>query len=352
MEIEEGDSTIHYVIDRNSFGKLTETTTPVWRHQCGDHPEEFHHGLNIHHDNYLRCFYYDKEKNCIFYETYDSKWETRIHNQDFFDKYCLSVNNVPTIDSIYLKLEFREILRSMIRFLVYLHKSHYSLMRFAEENIVFKDNKLKFVAVRFRVSSEKTRREDFDCIYEIVTHMFKGNLSTSKELDDWIHLLKFLDFTRDDCGLILLYHLAVIPPTESLDFFVSCSERLTRVDLNDFSEFMNAITGMPLLNNWHKIFTPGTVSHRCFDFGKEFYKTTTNYNPITRKKFTAQEVKLSLLRCCRNLAVHVQEHSDLRLSDLHIERKIMNLFGRYLLTLQIKLYERKCLLAFVNTNQM
>lgn len=145
--------------------------------------------------------------------------------------------------------------------------------------------------------------------------------------------------------MLLFHHLAIMSPKEALAFFVSCHERVPRLSPADCHIFRFALAKMHDCTGWFTKFAQprGTKkvlpSRKCFLYKKNYCDSGDDIH-----------VKLSLLRCCRNLVVHLKDNAPrthkkppLDLEELDIERMVIDVLADDLLSLQEALFLDQCL---------
>lgn len=148
----------------------------------------------------------------------------------------------------------------------------------------------------------------------------------------------------------MLHHIAIMSPKEVVLFFISCKEKLSQLNDVMSGRFNIAIKNMRNCDDWWSRFSSYEqfYTDKCFFASKEKYVFHKRENE-KNKDAADYKVKTSLLTCCRNIAVHLQENvpGSVKLLELDLERMVLPIFAKDLCSLYHQLYVLKCLEPFV-----
>ncbi|WOL15164.1 hypothetical protein Cni_G23945 [Canna indica] len=234
----------------------------------------------------------------------------------------------------YVPIVYRQMIRSIVEFIIYLHRRGKCTMGFDINNIFIKEGVIKFGLLRFEdlqvASEQKQLTDDYNRLRQLVQKLFFGYPNIPQDMISYVRLLNYRNGMNVD---LLLDHVAVLSPLERVCFIRDSYERSIKMLGNDRTTAEYALFRVGVPKNWMR----STVMDRGVGPIHECYVNGSHYNDSGFK-----QRHWNLLRCMRNMIVHVKDTTNyfgVLFSDFEVETMVMHVFGKYIVKFQEELDE-------------
>ncbi|KAH6831318.1 hypothetical protein C2S53_010971 [Perilla frutescens var. hirtella] len=255
------------------------------------------------------------------------------------------------LEHLYVPDRWRRYMNDMIRFVFYLHDYGKSLDQLEESNIVLVSHqpvkKLKFRGLKFVATSPEKKKRDFLFIHRILMNkiekqkmIFSNDLSIPADLMDLLSLLK--DYSDSDGHRELLSnHLAILPSRQRLELINNFSKKAGFVPDAKRGNYWSAVRGLQRREIYQEDWTEWFKDPLGFQVGpaKDCFEFDGGGGANYRGTGSPQQVNCDILRFCRNMATHLQDHiakhrGGSKGTELDVDLIIMALFDEELLSFQ------------------